>query len=156
MNTNLSFYSVLSKSKVQVKSKWRLWIRPKVQVFHCKLSILHSTLFSAFLFVSAYSPFIIMLSIIWYLLLPLTFYQFTISSRDSFRRQFLLSQWPSQFFSYLSVPAFFSVCSFYTLHPSPYPHLKCFQFLFAHSVLVPKSLHHTTVHSTRSTSPVSS
>ena len=34
------------------------------QVFHCKLSILHSTLFSAFLFVYSYSPFIIMLSII--------------------------------------------------------------------------------------------
>ena len=32
------------------------------QVFHCKLSsIIHSTLFSAFLFVASYSPFIIML-----------------------------------------------------------------------------------------------
>ena len=40
------------------------------QVFHCKLIILHSTLFSDFLFVSSYSPFIIMLSINWYLLLP--------------------------------------------------------------------------------------
>ena len=33
MNTHLSFYSVLSKSKVQVKSKWRLWIRPLMSLF---------------------------------------------------------------------------------------------------------------------------
>ena len=65
-------------------------------VLHCKLSSLHSTLFSAFLFVSSYSPFIIMLSII-YLLLPRTFFSFTIHSRTSFSRQFLLSQWLSQF-----------------------------------------------------------
>ena len=35
--------------------------------------------------------------IIWYLLLPRTFFPFTIPSRASFSRQFLLSQWPSQF-----------------------------------------------------------
>ena len=75
-------------------------------IFHCKLSILHSTLFSAFLFVSPYSPFVKMLSIIWYLLLQRTFFTFTIPSRESFSRQFLLSQWPSQFYySSLSVPA---------------------------------------------------
>ena len=39
-----------------------------------------------------------MLSIIWYLLLPQTFFPFTIPSRESFSRQFLLSQGPSQFF----------------------------------------------------------
>ena len=38
-----------------------------------------------------------MLTIIWYLLLPRTFFPFTIPSRASFSRQFLLSQWPSQF-----------------------------------------------------------
>ena len=67
------------------------------QVFHCKFSIIHSTLFSAFIFVPSYSPFIVMLSIIWYLLLPQTFFQFIIPSRASFSRQFFLSQWPSQF-----------------------------------------------------------
>ena len=34
---------------------------------------------------------------IWYLLLPRTFFPFTIPSRASFNRQFLLSQWPSRF-----------------------------------------------------------
>ena len=42
---------------------------------------------------------------------------------------------------------FYFVCPFYTLHPSPYPHLKCLQF-FSHSVIVSRSLHHTTLHST--------
>ena len=69
------------------------------------------------------------------------FLPFTIPSRTSFSRQFLLSQWPSNFFSTsLSVPALFFlhplflaqlhiyfVCPFYMLHPSPYPRLKCFQ-----------------------------
>ena len=48
---------------------------------HCKLSIFHSTVFSAFLFVSSYSPFIIMFSIIWYLLLPRNLFPCTIPSR---------------------------------------------------------------------------
>ena len=38
-----------------------------------------------------------MLSIIWYLLLPQTFFPFTIPSRASFSRQFVHSQWPSLF-----------------------------------------------------------
>ena len=54
-------------------------------------AILHSTLFSVFLFESAYSPFIMMLSI-WCVLLPRTFFPFTIPSRASFSRQFFLSQ----------------------------------------------------------------
>ena len=37
-----------------------------------------------------------MLSIIWYLLLPRTFFPFTIPSIPYVSRQFLLSQWPSQ------------------------------------------------------------
>ena len=53
------------------------------------------------------SSFIIMLSIIWYLLLPRTFFPFTIPSRASFSRQFLLSQWPSQFRFLLSLAALF-------------------------------------------------
>ena len=66
-------------------------------IFHCKHSILHSTLFSASLFISSDSPFI-MLSIIWYLLLlPQTFFPFTIPPRSSYSRQFLLSHWPSKF-----------------------------------------------------------
>ena len=67
------------------------------QGFHCKLNILHSTLFSAFLFVSAFISFIMMLSNIWYLLLPRKFFPFTIPCRASFYRRFLLSQWPSKF-----------------------------------------------------------
>ena len=39
-------------------------LEEQVSISHCKLSLLHSTLFSAFLFVSVYSPFIIMLPII--------------------------------------------------------------------------------------------
>ena len=72
--------------------------------------------------------------------------------------------------SSLSVPALFFVRplflaqqhffvmseSFYTLHSSPYPHLKCFQSFFSHSALVSKFLHHTTLHFTQSTSLVSS
>ena len=73
------------------------WLITEGQVFHCKLSILRSTLFTAILFVCTYSLFITMLSIIWYLLLPRTIFPFTIPSRASFSRQFLLSQWPSQF-----------------------------------------------------------
>ena len=73
-----------------------------------------------------HSPFIIILSIIGYLLLLRTFLPFTIPSRASVSRQFLLRQWSSQF-RFL----FYFVCPFYTLHPSPYPHIKCFeQFLF--------------------------
>ena len=79
-----------------------------------KLTDMPSTLFSAFLFVSSHSTFIIMLSIIWYLLLPRTFVPFTIPSRASFSRQFLLSQCRSQFlFSSLSVPALFFLVPLY-------------------------------------------
>ena len=71
------------------------WSSAQGQVFHCKLCILHSAVFLALLFISPYSPFIIMLCIIWFLL-PRTFFLFTIPSRASFSRQFL-SQWPSQY-----------------------------------------------------------
>ena len=53
----------------------------------------HSTLFSAFLFVSSYSPFIIILSIIWYLLLPRTFFPFTIPSIYKCQSIRLISQY---------------------------------------------------------------
>ena len=52
----------------------------------------------------------------------------TILSKASFSRQFLLSQWPSNFFFFLSVPILFYLlplylfnfeCPFYTLPPSP-------------------------------------
>ena len=116
---------------------------PKVglslQTQHSPLYLLLSRLF-----VSSNSPFIIMLSTIWYLL-PRTFFPFIIPSRSSFSRQFLLSQWPSQFrFIFVtssiilpsptlsSTTVFF--CPFYMLHPSPYPRLKCFQtFLLTQS-----------------------
>ena len=98
------------------------------QVFHCKLGILHTTLFSAFLFLYSYSPFIIRLSIIWYILLPRTFFPFTIPSRASFSRQFLLSQWPSQFLSIFFI-------SFSILLPSPTLSSTTALFLFCLSIL---------------------
>ena len=57
----------------------------------------HSPLYSLLRLPPSYSSFIIMLSIIWYILLPRTFFSFTIPSRACFSKQFLLSQWPSQF-----------------------------------------------------------
>ena len=49
-----------------------------------------------------------MLLIILYLLVPRTFFPFTIPSRASFSRQFLFSQWPSQFlFLFFISPALF-------------------------------------------------
>ena len=124
---------------------------------------------SAFLFVSAYSPFTMMLSIISHFLLPQTFFPFTIPYRASFSRQFLLSQWPSQF-----IFLFFISCSIIL----PFPTLSsttAFLFrssilhapsisistskmflVFARSVILSRSLHHTTLHSTQSTSLVSS
>ena len=68
---------------------------------------------SAFLFVSAYSPFTMMLSIISHFLLPQTFFPFTIPYRASFSRQFLLSQWPSQF-----IFLFFISCSIILTSPT--------------------------------------
>ena len=118
---------------------------PRAGLF-CKLSILHSSLFSAFLFVSAYSPFFMMLSIMWYLLLPRTFFPFTIPSRASFSRQLLLSQWPSQFLFLFFIsssiifpcPTLFSTTAFFILSLHPSPHLKCFQSFcsFRHSAQV--------------------
>ena len=82
---------------------------------------------------------------------------------------FLASGTTNFFSSSLSVPASFFLlpfflsqlhflfCPFYTPHPSPYPHLKFFQACFAHSIVVSKSLHHTTtLHSIQSTSLASS
>ena len=111
-----------------------------VQVFQCKLSILHSTHFSDFLFVSSDSPLIMMLFIIWHILLLRTFIPLTIPSREFFVRHFLVRSGPANLFSSsLSVPALFFlpplflvqlnflVCQFYMLHLSSYPHRKCFQ-----------------------------
>ena len=53
-----------------------------------------------------------MLSIIRYLLLPRTFFPFTIPSRAFFSRQFLLIQWPSQFL-------FLFLISYSIILPSP-------------------------------------
>ena len=111
-----------------------------------------------------------MLSNIWYLLLPCTFFPFTIRSRASFSRQFLLCQWPANFFSSsLSVPALFFLLTLFTaqlhflfylsiLH-APSFSISTYQMLpviFAHFVVVSKSLHHTTLHYTQSTSLASS
>ena len=79
-----------------------------------------------------------MLSIIWYILLPQTFFPFTIPSRASFSRQFLLSQWPSQFLFLFLI--------------SSIPTYQMFPVVFAHSAVMSRSLHHTTLHSTQSTS----
>ena len=103
------------------------------QVIHRKLGILHSTLFSTFLFISPYGLFIMMLSIIWFLLVTRTFFPFTIPPRASFSSQFLLSQWPRQFL-------FLFFISSSVILPSP------------HSVVLSKSLRITTLHSTQSTS----
>ena len=140
------------------------------QIFHFKPSILHSTLFSAFLFVSSHSPFIMLLSVICYLLLPRTFFPFTIPSRVSFSRQFLLSQSPSQFLFLFFIsssillpsPTLSSIteylfCLVYFTHSIlPHIHISNASSHFYHSVVVSKSLHHTTPHSTQSTSLVSS
>ena len=109
-------------------------------------------------------------SIIWYLLLPRAFFAFTNPYRASFSRQFLLSQWPSQFL-------FFFFISSSIILPSPtlsgtttflfslsILHAPSFSIstsqtlpdIFAHSVVVSKSLNHTTLHSTQSTTLVSS
>ena len=120
--------------------------------------------------VSAFSPFIIMLSIIWYLLLFLTFFPFTIPSTASFSRQFLLSQWPVNLFSSsLSVPALFLLLPLFlaqlnVLFCVPVLHVPSFfistyqmlPVVFAHSVVVSKSLQHTTILSTQSTSLICS
>ena len=112
-------------------------------VFHCKLSIIYSTLFSTFLFVSSYSPFIIMLSIIgWTIFFYIQFPSHLpfLLEHPSIGSSFLANV-SANFFSFsFSDPALFFlvplflaqllflfVCPFYTLHPSPYPHLKCFQ-----------------------------
>ena len=102
----------------------------------------HSPLYPllSLLYVSSYSPFIILLSIIRYLLLPRTSISSTIPSGAS-SRPVLISQWPNQFFpSSLSAPAvyfllplslaqlhFLFCYPFYTLHSSLYQHIKCFQ-----------------------------
>ena len=124
---------------------------------------------SAFLFVSSYSPFFIMLSIIWYLHLPRTFFSFTIPSRASFSRQFLLSQWSSQFLSSsLSVPSLLFLLPLFLaqlqflfclsiLHAPSFSKStsQMLSVVLAHSAVVSKSLYHTTLHSTQSTSLVS-
>ena len=76
--------AILSMWREHKIKGWTL--EKKITVDKCKLSLLHSTLFSAFLFVFSYSPFIMKLSIIWYLV-PRNFFPLT----------FLLSEWPSQF-----------------------------------------------------------
>ena len=94
-----------------------------------------------------------MVSITWYLILQRTFIPFTIPSRASFSRQFLLSQWPSQFHFLLSVPAvfflhplflaqlhfLFSLC---ILHAPSFSisTSKMLPVVFAHSVVASKSL----------------
>ena len=115
-----------------------------------------------------YSPFIMMLSIVWYLL-PRTFFPFTIPSTASFSRQFLLSQWPIQLLFLLSVPALLFHLPFFEaqlnilfwlsiLHAPSFSIFTCqvIPVVFAHSVVVSKFLHHTTLHSTQSTSLASS
>ena len=132
----------------------------------------HSPLYPllTFFFVSSYSPFIIMLSIIWYRLLPRTFFSFTIHSRASFSRQFLLSQWSSQFlFPSLSVPALFFLLPLFLaqlyflfclsiLHALSFsiPTSQMLPVVFDHSVVVSRSMHHTTLHTTQNTLLVSS
>ena len=129
-------------------------------------------LLSAFLFVSSYSPFIVILSIIWYLILPRTFFPFTISPRPrvSLSKQFFLSQWPSRFLflffisssiilpspTLSSTTAFLFCLSilhalFFSISTS-----QMLPVVFAHSVVVSMSMHHTTLYFTQSTSPASS
>ena len=75
----LSGETELALGTIRVKSGFYC-LHILINLSVCKLSILHSTLFSAFLFVSAYYPFIMMFSIIWFLLLPRTFFPFIITS----------------------------------------------------------------------------
>ena len=108
------------------------------QVFHCKFSILHSTLFSAFLFVSSYSPFIIMLS---YLIsssalnfLPIyhsfqSILQQAVPSQPVAQPIYFPPLYQFQHYSSFSHSfyhncIFYFISLFYTFHPSPYPHLE--------------------------------
>ena len=125
---------------IYIQYSWS--VLPMCRCFTADSGILHSTLFSAFVFVSAYSQFIRVLFIIRYFLLPRTFFSFTIPSRASFSRQFFLASGPDNFiflffisssiiFPYSTISCttsfYYFVSPFYTLHPSPYPHLKkCF------------------------------
>ena len=107
----------------------------KGQVFHCKLSILHSTLFSAIFFIFAHS----LSSDIFFYREPSSHLPFLLE-RPSAGSSLLASSPVNSFSSSLSIPAlffllplflaqlhFYFACPFYTFHPSPYPHLKCFQ-----------------------------
>ena len=101
----------------------------------------------------------------WYLLLPRTFFPFTIPSRASFS-----SSGPANFFcSSLSVPAIFFLLPLFLaqlhflfclsiLHATSFsmPTSQMLPVVFAHSVIVSRSLHHLTLHSTQNTSLVSS
>ena len=95
------------------------------------------------------------------------FLPFTNPSRASFSRQFLLSQWPSQFiFLFFLIsssiiipsPTISSTTAFVfclSILYAPYFSISTSEMLpvvFAHSVVVSKSLHHMTLHSTQSTS----
>ena len=109
---------------------------------------------------------IIRMSIILYLLLPRTFFLLEHSSAGSF---FLASD-PVNLFSYsLSVPALFFLLPLFLAHlqflfclailHAPSFSISTSQILpvgFAYSVVVSKSLHHTTLHSTQSLSLASS
>ena len=174
-------FSILSSSARKARSSANLMhfiLLPSITtvfcqgpVFHSKFSILRSILFSAFLFVSSYSPFIVMLYIIWYLVLPRTFFAFTIPYRMSFSRQILLRNWPSQFI-FLSFISSSSILPSLTLSSTntfflfwlSILHAPSFSIaasemlpvVFAHSVPVSNSLYHTTLHSTQRTSPASS
>ena len=107
-----------------------------------------------------------MLSIIWYLLRRRTSFLFTIPFRASFSTHFLLSQWPSQFLflffisSSIILPSPLFLVQLHVLFCLSILHAPSFSIstsqmlpvVFAHSVVVSKSPHHTTLHSTQNTS----
>ena len=117
---------------------------------------------------SSYSPFIIMVSYHLISSSARTFFPFTIPCRASFSRQFLLSQWPRLFLFLffisssiilpshtLSITTVFFILSI--LHASSFSTLtsNMLPVVLAHSVVVYKSLHRSTLHSTQSTSLIS-
>ena len=75
-----------------------------------------------------------MLSIIWYLLQHQPFFPFTIPSRASLSRQFLLSQWPRQFLFLLFISSSIILPS--STLPSKITFLFCLSILHASSFSV--------------------
>ena len=124
---------------------------------------------SAFPLLSSYSPFIIMLSFDILFCLELSSRLPFLQEHPSAGTSFLTNGPANFFFSSLSVPALFFLLPLFLaqlhflfclsiLHAPSFsiPTSQMLPVVFSHSVVVSRSLHHTTLHSTQNTSLVSS